>query len=126
MSKYGKLYMVSNPNWNGLIKCGVTSQNIEKRMSNLNTGNPENCEVIYMTEELIYPYYYEKLLKEMLKESNYNREFYKIEEEEVKKIYKKFNEMNKILSEGEEKKIKLKYSMRRKKKKEVLYVDCRI
>jgi hypothetical protein len=97
----GKLYALSNILWDKYKKCGVTSQLVEKRVINIQTGNPENCNILYTTDNLLYPYYYERLLKKTLKEQRYNREFYIIEEEEIVKIYDDFNVMNKILNSEE-------------------------
>lgn len=121
MEKSGILYALSNPNWNNLIKCGVTSQLINKRISNIQTGNPENCSIIYTTKELSRPYYFERLLKNILKEYNYNREFYDINEGDVKLIFDKFNELD-----NENKGIKINSFRKRKlkrKKHNSLYVD---
>jgi hypothetical protein len=89
---------LSNVSWNNLLKCGVTSQLINKRVSNIQTGNPINCEIVYMTDKLLYPYYYERLLKKRLEEQRFNREFFDVTEEEIIKIYEEFNIMNKILN----------------------------
>lgn len=101
METQGILYALSNISWNKLLKCGVTSQLINKRVCGIQTGNPINCEIIYTTDDLLYPYYYERLLKKRLKEQRFNREFFEINEDEIIKIYNEFNMMNKILNSEE-------------------------
>ena len=98
MENKGILYALSNPSWNGLLKCGTTNQIINKRVSGIQTGNPKNCEIVYMTDKLLYPYYYERILKKRLEKMRFNREFFEVENEEIKKIYEEFNIMNKILN----------------------------
>lgn len=101
MENKGILYALSNVSWKELLKCGVTSQLINKRIGNIQTGNPINCEIVYITDNLLYPYYYERLLKKRLEEQRYNREFYTVDDEEITKIYEDFNVMNKILNTEE-------------------------
>ena len=98
MEKSGILYTLSNISWNNLLKCGVTTQSINKRVSNIQTGNPINCKIVYTTDNLLYPYYYERLLKQRLEKQSFNREFFEINEEVIIKIYDEFNVMNKILN----------------------------
>ena len=99
MSKYGKIYALNNPSFFGLIKCGVSGQLIQKRVQSIQTSLPIDCDVISTTDELLYPYFYEKMLKQILSEYRFrtNREFYSISESDVHDIFTEFNSMNKIL-----------------------------
>lgn len=100
MSKnYGKLYALTNPSFFGLIKCGVSGQLIQKRVQSIQTSLPIDCNVISTTDVLLYPYFYEKILKQMLSKYRFrnNREFYSISESDVIHIFSEFNLINKIL-----------------------------
>ena len=99
-TKSGILYSLRNKAWDNYKKCGRTTQKLNKRLSNLQTSLVENCEIIYTTEELIDCYFYEYLLKKILKgyRVRVDREFFNIDEEEIKIIYDFFNELNKELN----------------------------
>ena len=89
MSKHGKIYALNNPSFFGLIKCGVSGQLIQKRIQTIQTSLPINCDVIYTTDDLLYPYFYEKMLKKILSQYRFrnNREFYSITESDVIHIF---------------------------------------
>lgn len=86
--------------WKNYKKCGRTIQNIQKRLSNLQTSLLDNCNIIYITEKLIDTYFYEYLLIKILKNFRIrsNREFFDINLDEIIEIYETFNHMNKILN----------------------------
>lgn len=96
---YGILYAVQNELWLGNIKCGLTTQKIEKRISNLQTSLFKDCEIIATTDKLVNCRMYEFLLKKILKEYRVrtDREFFNIETDMIQEIYKTFNYMNSIL-----------------------------
>jgi hypothetical protein len=96
----GILYALKNILWNTNLKCGITSQNIKKRISNLQTSLYYDCEIVYKTETLLNCNYYEYLLKKILKDYKLrkNREFYNITENEIILIYDFFNELNRELN----------------------------
>ena len=67
-TKIGILYSLQNVNaWEKYKKCGRTSQKINKRMSNLQTSLIDNCELICVIDILLDTYFYEYLLKKILK-----------------------------------------------------------
>ena len=95
----GILYSLSNDN----IKCGLTTQKIEKRISNLQTSLFIDCEIIATTEQLVNCKIYEFLLKKILKDYRLrnDREFFNIDTELIKEIFLTFNYMNTILNTEE-------------------------
>jgi len=99
----GILYALSNKMWTGLLKCGLTTQKLQKRISNLQTSLYIDCEIISYTNELVNCKIYEYLLKKIL--NNYrirkDREFYNVEPEEIKEIFNNFNFINSILNTEE-------------------------
>ena len=99
----GILYALSNKLWRGMLKCGLTTQKLEKRVSNLQTSLFINCEIICFTDMLIDCKIYEFLLKKVLKEYRLrkDREFFDIGTEEITEIYESFNYINKILDTSE-------------------------
>ena len=64
----GILYALKNDLWGTNLKCGLTTQKIEKRISNLQTSLYIDCEVIATTNQLVNCKIYEFLLKKILKE----------------------------------------------------------
>lgn len=104
MSKnVGILYALQNELWGANLKCGLTSQKIEKRISNLQTSLFIDCEVIATTNQLVNCKIYEFLLKKILKEYRIrtNREFFNIDYSTIKEIYETFNYINSILDTEE-------------------------
>jgi hypothetical protein len=99
----GILYSVSNELWKGFIKCGLTTQKLEKRISNLQTSLFCDCEIIAKTNLLINCQIYEYLLKKILFNHRIrkDREFYNISPEEIKEIFESFNYINSILDTEE-------------------------
>lgn len=99
----GILYALSNKMWFGLLKCGLTTQKLNKRISNLQTSLFIDCEIISHTDELVNCKIYEYLLKKIL--NNYrirkDREFFDIEPDEIKEIFNSFNYINSILNTEE-------------------------
>ena len=103
-TKIGILYSLENVNaWKKYKKCGRTTQKINKRLSNLQTSLLDNCEIIYMTDTLLDCYFYEYLLKQILKKyrPRHDREFYDVEFDEIKEIFQGFNFINQILNTPE-------------------------
>ena len=99
----GILYVLSNVHWDTKLKCGLTRRNLQKRISNLQTSLFYDCDIICFTDILVNCRIFEFLLKKIL--SNYkirkDREFFDIDPEEIKEIYKSFNYINKILNTEE-------------------------
>ena len=93
--KKGILYSLKNVLWgDNIYKIGNTGQNINKRISNMQTSLYINCELEYVTTNLICCKYYEFLLKNILLSYKVNprREFYFITKEEIKLIFDFFIE----------------------------------
>jgi hypothetical protein len=99
----GILYCLSNELWKSKLKCGLTTQKLQKRISNLQTSLFIDCKIVYHTEELVNCKIYEYLLKKILKEyrERNDREFYNIEPYEIKEIFENFNYINSILNTPE-------------------------
>lgn len=97
------MYCIGNVAWRQNRKCGRTSQTINKRVSNMQTSLLENCYVIYTTNTLLDTYFYEYLLKKILKKYRVrkDREFFDVYDDEIKDIYETFNYINSILNTEE-------------------------
>ena len=85
-TKIGILYGLSHYSWFQYKKMGRTRQTIQKRISNMKTSLLGDIDIIYTTNELIDCYFYEYLMKLVLK--NYrikpNKEMFDICEDEIK------------------------------------------
>lgn len=104
MSKnVGILYALQNELWQNNLKCGLTTQKIEKRISNLQTSLFIDCEIIATTNQLVNCKIYEFLLKKVLKEYRLreDREFFNVEIDMIKEIFETFNYINLILDTEE-------------------------
>ena len=99
----GILYALQNKLWGDNLKCGLTTQKIEKRISNLQTSLFINCTIVYCTNELVNCKIYEYLLKKILKDYRIrkDREFYDVKPCDIKEIYENFNYINLILNTEE-------------------------
>jgi hypothetical protein len=121
----GILYALKNDLWGRNLKCGLTTQKIEKRISNLQTSLFIDCELIATTNQLVNCKIYEFLLKKVLKEcrlredsqekttvfsgapkNNFiiflcDREFFNVEIDLIKEIFDTFNYINSILDTEE-------------------------
>lgn len=99
-TKVGILYGMKNPAWFQYKKMGRTSQPIKKRISNMQTSLLENIEVIYTTDILLDTYFYEYLLKKILKDYRIktNKEMFDVDEVNIKLIFDFFNELNLLLN----------------------------
>ncbi len=99
----GILYALQNELWQGNIKCGLTTQKIKKRISNLETALFINCEIIATTNQLVNCKIYEFLLKKLLKDYRIrdDREFFNAEIDMIKEIFETFNYINSILDTEE-------------------------
>lgn len=95
----GILYALQNELWGVNLKCGLTTQKIEKRISNLQTSLFIDCEIIAITNKLVNCKIYEFLLKKVLKEYRLreDREFFNVEIDMIKEIFETFNYINSIL-----------------------------
>ena len=102
-TKVGILYCIGNVAWQQNKKCGRTTQTINKRVSNMQTSLLENCFVIYTTDTLLDTYFYEYLLKQILKKYRVrkDREFFDVYDDEIIEIYETFNYINSILDTEE-------------------------
>jgi len=69
----------------------------------MQTSLLENCFVIYTTDTLLDTYFYEYLLKQILKKYRVrkDREFFDVYDDEIKEIYETFNYINLILDTEE-------------------------
>lgn len=90
-TKVGILYCIGNVLWQQNKKCGITprkinlclfswatTQTINKRVSNMQTSLLENCFIIYTTDTLLDTYFYEYLLKQILKKYRVRKDTPKI------------------------------------------------
>ena len=103
-TKIGILYCIENLKaWDNYKKCGRTSQLMKKRLSNLQTSLIDNCTIIYTTDVLLDCYFYEYILKLILKQYRLfsNKEFFDIEPDEIKEIFDSFIYINSILNTEE-------------------------
>lgn len=140
MSKnVGILYALKNQLWQGNIKCGLTTQKIEKRISTLQTSLFIDCEIISTTNQLVNCKIYEFLLKIVLKYYRIrdDREFFNVDKDVIKEIFETFNYLNSILDTDEklnnyierkypeyfDKKRKSSTTEKKLKKKKGLYVN---
>ena len=102
-TKIGILYGLSHYSWFQYKKMGRTRQTIQKRISNMKTSLLGDIDIIYTTNELIDCYFYEYLMKLVLK--NYrikpNKEMFDICEDEIKMLFNFFNELNTIFDTEE-------------------------
>ena len=102
--KKGILYALNHFSWFQYKKMGRTTQTIQKRISNMKTSLFGDIDIIYTTNELIDCYFYEYLMKQILK--NYrikpNKEMFDVYENDIKMIFDFINELN-IIFDTEEK-----------------------
>lgn len=104
MSKnVGILYALQNELWGANLKLGLTTQKIEKRISNLQTALFIDCEVIATTNQLVNCKIYEFLLKKVLKKYRIreDREFFNADIDLIKETFETFNYLNSILDTDE-------------------------
>ena len=99
----GILYALKNVLWGHNLKCGLTTQKIEKRISNLQTSLFIDCELIATTNQLVNCKIYEFLLKKVLNHYRIreDREFFNVEIDMIKEIFETFNHINSILDTDE-------------------------
>lgn len=97
--KKGILYGLSHYSWFQYKKIGRTTRTIKERISNMKTSLLGDIDIINTTNELIDCYFYEYLMKLVLR--NYrikpNKEMFYVYEDEIKMIFDFFNELNAIL-----------------------------
>ena len=125
----GKLYLLSNPLWNNLKKVGV-AENPTERIQHMQTGNPDDIQILYESETLIDKYFFEYLLSKILYKYRYrqDREFYDIEPSEFIQLTKTIELINRM-NDTEEKLLDFiknfdneYYKRRFNKNKKTLYV----
>lgn len=96
--KKGILYALSHYSWFQYKKMGRTRQTIQKRISNMKTSLLGEIDIIYTTDTLIDCYFYEYLMKQILK--NYrikpNKEMFDVYEDDIKILFDFINELNTI------------------------------
>jgi len=101
--KKGILYALNHFSWFQYKKMGRTKQTIQKRISNMKTSLLGEIDIIYTTNELIDCYFYEYLMKQILK--NYrikpNKEMFDICEDDIIMVFDFINELNKIFDTEE-------------------------
>lgn len=77
----GKIYLLSNSScWKTLKKIGV-SENPSERIKQLQTGLPDDIQIMYESDIFVDKYFYEHLLSKILFKYRYrkDKEFYNIE-----------------------------------------------
>lgn len=96
-SKSGILYGLSHFSWFEYKKCGRTTRTIKERIGNMQTSLLGNINVIYTTNLLVDCYFYEYLLKQILKNYRINtrKEMFNVDESDIEIIFNFFNELNK-------------------------------
>lgn len=99
-TKIGILYGMENPAWFQYKKIGRTTQHIKKRISNMQTSLIENINVIYTTDILLDTYFYEFLLKKILKDYRLktNKEMFDVDIGDIKLIFDFFNKLNLVFN----------------------------
>lgn len=101
--KKGILYALNHFSWFQYKKCGRTTRTVKERISNMKTSLLGDIHIIYITNELIDCYFYEYLMKQILK--NYrikpNKEMFDICEDDIKMIFDFINELNTIFDSQE-------------------------
>ena len=99
-TKVGILYGLSHYSWFQYKKMGRTRQTIQKRISNMKTSLLGDIDIIYTTETLLDTYFYEYLMKQILK--NYrikpNKEMFEVYDDDIKILFDFFNELNTIFN----------------------------
>ncbi len=94
--KKGILYGLSHYSWFQFKKCGRTTRTIKERISNMKTSLLGDIVIIYTTNELLDCYFYEYLMKQILK--NYrikpNKEMFDVYDDDIINIFDFFNELN--------------------------------
>ena len=102
-TKVGILYALNHYYWFQYKKCGRTTRTVKERISNMKTSLLGNIHIIYTTDTLIDSYFYEYLMKQILK--NYrikpNKEMFDICEDDIKMIFDFINELNTIFDTEE-------------------------
>lgn len=100
-SKSGILYGLNHPSWFEYKKLGRTGQTIKKRISNMQTSLLGNIDIIYTTNLLVDCYFYEYLLKQILKNYRINarKEMFSVDEYDIQMIFNFFNELNNQLDD---------------------------
>lgn len=95
-TKVGILYGMKHQSWFEYKKMGRTTQTIKKRISNMKTSLLGDIDIIYTTNELNDCYFYEYLLKQILKNYRINsrKEMFNVDDEDIKIIFNFFNELN--------------------------------
>jgi len=95
-SKVGILYGLKHPSWFEYKKLGRTRQILNKRIVNMQTSLLGNIDIIYTTNLLVDCYFYEFLLKQILKKYRINsrKEMFYVNEDDIKLIFDFFNELN--------------------------------
>jgi hypothetical protein len=93
----GKIYLLSNPLYNGLKKIGV-SNNTKIRINTMQTGLPDDIQILCESETLIDKYFYEYFLSKILFKYRYrkDREFYEIDNDTFVQLTKTIELINKM------------------------------
>jgi len=101
--KKGILYSLSHYSWFKYKKMGRTRQPMQKRISNMKTSLLGDIDIVYTTNELLDCYFYEYLMKLVLK--NYrikpNKEMFDVYEDDIKMLFDFINELNAIFDTEE-------------------------
>jgi hypothetical protein len=97
--KIGFVYCFSCESMPGIYKVGMTSRDVEKRLSDANkssTWKPPNKYTHIMSKRVCNPYKKEKLIHKLLDDSRVNkkREFFKIDYDKLKCLFALLTEAN--------------------------------
>ncbi len=94
----GIIYALKNELWGKYLKCGLTTQKIEKRISNLQTSLFIDCEIVSTTDQLINCKIYEYILHKILNKWRVrsDREFFDVDIYSINNIFDTFNWLNNI------------------------------
>ena len=81
----------------------ATTRTIKERISNMKTSLLGDIDIIYTTNELIDCYFYEYLMKLVLKKYRIkpNKEMFNVYEDDIKMIFDFINELNTIFNSEE-------------------------
>ena len=100
----GHIYLLANALWDSieLKKIGV-SNDTQIRIKGLSTALPDEINKLFESNILIDKYFYEHMVSKMLYKYRYssNREFYKIDIEDFKKIITMVETINRLYNDEE-------------------------
>lgn len=89
--KYGILYCITNPAFEGQVKVGITTGDLSKRLSNYNVGCPHRAYEIAYAVECDAVVHFEKHIHNELAKKGYkqNYEWFQVDTQTVVSLIKK-------------------------------------